>query len=416
MKIKNSVSLPARRKRKTAFPSESQTVVNPKLELIQTLIPIALECVQEVLQQEVEQLAGPRYSHDDAKGEYKRWGQQRGSIYLGDQKVPIQVPRVRNVQRRQEIPLVNYHHLQRPVALEDQLFVRIIRGLSCRQYERASRLVPAAFGLSRNQISRRFIRQSAKKLKALLERRLEPYTFVALVLDGKTFGEAQMIIALGITSTGEKVMLGFVESGTENSRVCTEFLQSLVARGLSAQHGLLAVIDGSKGLRKAITEVFGDRVVVQRCQWHKRENVIAYLPKTQQESMRQKLQQAYEQPTYEQAHGALLKIRRELQSLNQSAVASLDEGLEETLTLHRLGLFKELGVSLKTTNSLESINAQLERLTRKVTHWRNSSQRQRWLASALLEIEPNLRRIKGYRHLPQLQMALQRNLKRAFQP
>lgn len=416
MKIKNLSSLPARRQRKIAIPSESRTNVNPKLELIQTLIPIALECVQEILQQEVEQLAGPRYSHDDAKGEYKRWGQQRGSVYLGDQKVPIQVPRVRNVQQRQEIPLMNYHHLQRPVALEDQLFVRIIRGLSCRQYERASRLVPQAFGLSRNQISRRFIRQSAKKLKALLERRLESYTFAALVLDGKTFGDAQMIIALGITRTGEKVVLGFVESGTENSRVCTEFLQSLVARGLSAQHGLLAVIDGSKGLRKAITEVFGDRVVVQRCQWHKRENVIAYLPKAQQEPMRQKLQQAYEQPTYEQAHGALLKIRRELQSLNQSAVKSLDEGLEETLTLHRLGLFKELGVSLKTTNSLESINAQLERLTRKVTHWRNSSQRQRWLASALLEIEPNLRRIKGYRHLPQLQMALQRNLKIAFQP
>lgn len=413
--MKTKKPLPARRKPKAAVPSEPLTEVNPKLELIQTLIPIALECVQEILQQEVEQLAGPRYSHDDAQGEYKRWGRQGGSIYLGDQKVPIQVPRVRNVARRQEVPLANYHHLQRPSVLEDQLFVRIIRGLSCRQYERASRLVPQAFGLSRNQISRRFIRQSAKKLQALVQRRLEAYTFAALVLDGKTFGEAQMIIALGITVSGEKIVLGFVESGTENGRVCAEFLQTLVARGLSYQQGLLAVIDGSKGLHKAIIEIFGDRVAIQRCQWHKRENVVAYLPKAQQEPMRQKLQQAYEQPTYEQAHTALLKIRRELQHLNQSAVTSLEEGFEETLTLHRLGLFKELGNSLKTTNSLESINAQLERLTRKVTHWRNSNQRQRWLASALLEIEPNLRRIKGYRHLPQLQMALQRDLKPARQ-
>lgn len=415
MKTKKSPSLPASRKRKAAVPSEPLAEVNPKLELIQTLIPIALECVEEILQQEVQQLAGLRYARDDRCREYKRWGRQRGSVYLGDQKVPLQVPRVRNVARQQEIPLANYHHLQRPAALENQLFVRIIRGLSCRQYERASRLVPQAFGLSRSQISRRFIRQSAKKLQALLERRLESYTFAALVLDGKTFGEAQMIIALGITCTGEKVVLGFVESGTENSRVCAEFLQSLVARGLSYQQGLLAVIDGSKGLRKAITEAFGERVAVQRCQWHKRENVVAYLPKAQQETMRQKLQQAYEQPTHEQAKNELLKIRRELQHLNQSAVASLEEGLEETLTLHRLGLFKELGVSLKTTNCLESINAQLERLTRKVTHWRNSSQRQRWLASALLEIEPSLRRIKGYRHLPQLQVALQRDLKLTLQ-
>ncbi|KAA0224277.1 IS256 family transposase, partial [candidate division KSB1 bacterium] len=245
----------------------------------------------------------------------KRWGRQRGSVYLGDQKVPLQVPRVRNLEAQQEIPLANYHQLQRPAALEEQLFVKIIRGLSCRQYERASSLVPEAFGLSRNQVSKRFIRQSAKKLRALMERRLEAHTFVAVVLDGKSFGEAQMIIALGITATGEKIVLGFVESGTENSRVCTEFLQSLVARGLSYRQGLLTVIDGSKGLRKAITEVFGDRVAVQRCQWHKRENVVAYLPKAQQEPMRQKMQRAYEQPTYEQAKAALLNVRRELQSL-----------------------------------------------------------------------------------------------------
>lgn len=413
MKTKKSASRPARRQRKAANPSAPLGDVNPKLELIQTLIPIALDCVEEVLQQEVEQLAGPRYSHNDANRALKRWGRQRGSVYLGDQKVPLQVPRVRNLEAQQEIPLANYHQLQRPAALEDQLFVKIIRGLSCRQYERASRLVPEAFGLSRNQVSKRFIRQSTKKLRALMERRLEAHTFVAVVLDGKSFGEAQMIIALGITATGEKIVLGFVESGTENSRVCTEFLQSLVARGLSYRQGLLTVIDGSKGLRKAITEVFGDRVAVQRCQWHKRENVVAYLPKAQQKPMRQKMQRAYEQPTYEQAKAALLNVRRELQSLNQSAVTSLEEGFEETLTLHRLGVFKELGVSLKTTNCLESINAQLERLTRKVTHWKNSDQRQRWLASALLEIEPNLRRVKGFRHLAQLQKALQRDLKLA---
>jgi transposase-like protein len=411
MKTKYPPSRPACRTGREAARREPLIEINPKLEAIQQLIPIALTCVAEVLQEEVQQLAGARYARDGANREYKRWGRQRGSVYLGDQKVPLLVPRVRDAERQQEIPLANYHYLQQPRPLESQLFVRIIRGLSCRQYDRAARMVPQAFGLSRNQISRRFIRQSAKKLKELLERRLESYEFAALVLDGKTFGEAQMIIALGITTTGEKIVLGFVESGTENSRVCREFLQSLIARGLDDQQGLLVVIDGSKGLRKAVTEVFGQKVAVQRCQWHKRENVIAYLPKTQQETMRRKLQRAYEQPTYEQAKAEFVKLRHELKQLNQSAVASLDEGFEETLTLHRLGLFKELGISLKTTNCLESINAQIERLTHKVTHWRNSDQRQRWLASALLEIEPSLRHIKGYRHLPQLKTALQRDLK-----
>ncbi|MDZ7369117.1 MAG: transposase [candidate division KSB1 bacterium] len=176
-----------------------------------------------------------------------------------------------------------------------------------------------------------------------------------------------------------------MESATENHRVCTEFLQGLIERGLQCQQGLLVVIDGGKGLRKAIAEVFGDYALVQRCQWHKRENVVAHLPKSQQARRRQKLQQACEQPTYQQAKQALLRLRTERVQLNQSAVASLDEGFEETLTLHRLGVFKELGISLKTTNILESINAQVERMTRKVTRWRNSNQRQRWLASALLE-------------------------------
>jgi transposase-like protein len=306
-----------------------------------------------------------------------------------------------------EVPLEIYQQLQQPHASDEKLFVKILHGLPCQQYENAARLIPQASSLSRSTVSRRFVRSSAKKLDVLLSRRLDSDEFVALVLDGKAFGEAQMIMALGIATSGEKRILGFVESGTENSRVCADFLKSLIDRGLRYHQGLLVGMDGSKGLRKAIAEVFGDYAVVQRCQWHKRENIVAYLPKSQQAEMRQKLQRAYEQPTYEKAKPALLRIRGELKLLNQSAVISLDEGFEETLTLHRLGVFKELGISLKTTNSIESVNSHVERLTRKVTSWRNSSQRQRWLASALLAIEPRLRKLKGYRYIPMLQRALQ---------
>lgn len=148
-----------------------------------------------------------------------------------------------------------------------------------------------------------------------------------------------MVIALGITLTGEKVILGFVQTATENETVCAAFLRELLERGLRIEQGLLVVIDGAKGLRKAVQTVFGDHAVVQRCQWHKRENVLAYLPKGQRATFRRKLQAVYERSSYPEAKAALLRIRQELRLVNESAVKSLDEGFEETLTLHRLGVF-----------------------------------------------------------------------------
>ena len=170
------------------------------------------------------------------------------------------------------------------------------------------------------------------------------------------------------------------------------------------------VTDGAKGLHAAVREVFGAAGILQRCQWHKREDVLDYLPHRHRATFRRKLQAAYQKPTYEKAKGALSKIRAELVLLNASAANSLDEGLEETLTLHRLGVFAELGTSLKTTNALESIHARVESRTAKVDHWKNSEQKQRWLATALLDLEPRLRRIRNYRALPMLRNALRRQV------
>jgi len=189
----------------------------------------------------------------------------------------------------------------------------------------------------------------SRRLQRLCERRLDGYDVVALFLDGKTFAEDRMVIALGITLTGEKVLLGFVQTATENERVCAAFLRDLVARGLRIDQGRLCVIAGAKGLRKAIQVVFGPQALVQRCQWHKRENVVSYLPMAQQATWRRTLQAAYGQPTYPAAKAALLRCRQELRLLNASAVASLDEGLEETLTLHRLGLVEGLVLELSRT-------------------------------------------------------------------
>ncbi len=217
-----------------------------------------------------------------------------------------------------------------------------------------------------------------------------------------------MVTALGLTVQGDKVILGFVQTGTENATTCADLLRSLVARGLRYEDGLVVVIDGSKGLRAAVTEVFGPETPVQRCTYHKRENVIAYLSKSEQELWRGKLAHAYAQPTYDAAKGALDDLRADLRRLNESALRSLDEGLEETLTLHRLGVGPTLRPSLATTNMLESIFSGVEQRAGKVDRWRTSNQKQRWLAAALLDIEPRLRRVRGYRALPQLREVLRK--------
>ena len=381
--------------------------IDVKTELIQALIPLGLWHLKEVLEQEVTALAGERYKRQGITG-YDRWGKQWGSVYLRDQKLPILVPRVRNQQEDKEIRLRSYERLQEPRNGDEGVLKRILHGLSCRSYEVCAEAVPEAFGLSGSTVSKRYIRASARELKRLCERRLEGYDFVALLLDGKIFGTDEMVIALGVTVEGRKIPLGFVQTGTENERVGREMIEGLLERGLKIADGLLCVIDGSKGLRKALYEVLGGKVLVQRCQWHKRENVIGYLPKGMQGSMRRRLQEAYEEPTYEKAKEKLLKIRKELQEINRSAVNSLDEGFEETLTLHRLGLFQELGISFKTTNCMESLMALIAQKTDKVDYWRNSDQKHRWLAAALLDIEPRLKRVKRYRYLPQLRVAIQR--------
>jgi putative transposase len=402
----------SKRKPKPTKEEESLSLdFNTKVQMIQALIPIGLMAVGEQLEEEVKQLAGERYSRQGGLARHHRWGSQPRSIYLSDQKMCIDVPRVRNSLKNEEVPLDTCQSLQSPRQADEGLLRRVLMGLSCRNYASCAEAIPEAFGLSPSTVSRRFIQASSRKLKELAERDLSAYDFVALFIDGKTFAEDGMIIALGVTVTGEKIPLGFIQTATENERVVKSFLEGLLGRGLSIEQGILCVIDGAKGLYSAIGKVFQDRALIQRCQWHKRENVVSYLPKGQQGTWRRRLQRAYEKPTYEEASTALNRLKPELKLLNESALASLEEGLEQTLTLHRLGLFKQLGISLKTSNCIESVMSLVGQYTDKVDYWKNSSQKHRWIASALLEIETRLRRIKGYRYLPLLRLALQQRLK-----
>ncbi len=383
--------------------------VDSKVALIQELIPLGLMHIKEELQAEVRKLAGDKYKRNGLAG-YDRWGKQRGSVYVKDQKIPIIVQRVRDTIKDKEVSLSAYEKFQQPTNVDEGLFKRVLHGLSCRNYRECAEAIPEAFSLSASTISRRYIRASSRKLKEIMERRLDWYNFVAVVLDGKSFGEDEIIIAIGITIEGKKVILGIIQAATENHKVCRDFLNELIDRGLKYERGLLCIIDGAKGLRKAINEVFGTYSVVQRCQWHKRENVVSYLSKSIQNQFRQKLQRAYNKETYEGAKKGLQSIRTELKLINESAVRSLDEGFEETLTIHRLGMHEELKRSFKTTNIIESVMAVVGQKTDKVDYWKNSNQKQRWIASSLLYIEQRLNRVNGYKYLLMLKRVIQREL------
>jgi transposase-like protein len=321
----------------------------------------------------------------------------------------MRIPRVRGIGGG-EIPLRSYDALHRNGEVDEHLLRRVLYGISCNNYEAAAEAIPGAIGLSGSTVSRRFVEASAAKLRELQERDVSGEDVVAMFVDGKTFADATMVVALGVTLSGEKRFLGFVETDTENAPVLTAFLRSLIERGLNISQGMLVIIDGAKGLRAAVNQAFRGRALVQRCQWHKRENVVSYLSKSEQAPWRKRLQRAYERPEYAEARAALDKLHAELEDRNQSAAASLREGMEETLTLHRLGVYGVLGRSLKTTNCIESVNGLVEERCAKVDHWKNSSQRQRWMATSLIEIEPRLRKLMNYKHLPKLRDALRREL------
>jgi putative transposase len=385
-----------------------------RLSMIQMLIPLGLQAVEEELQAEVRSVVGGgRYARTGTG--IKRWGQNPGSVCLGDQKLRINVPRARDVRTGQEVPLRSYERLQNPTHLDELALARVINGISQGKYERAAENVPETFGIKKSSVSRKFIRASAKRLGCFLERDLSGYDIVAIFIDGKFFADNEMVIALGVTMTGEKVLLGFVETSSENHTICREFLNGLKSRGLRLDQEMLFVIDGGKGIYKGIQEVMGDNALIARCQWHKRENILDYLAKEKRDGFRKRLQNAYEQTSYDLAKKALGAIRLELRVLNQSAANSLDEGLEETLLLQRLGMVEKLGRSFKTTNCIENVNKQLELYTGRVSRWQNSDQRRRWVATALLEIEPRLRVVMGHEHLKELRETMKKFIARRKQ-
>jgi len=385
---------------------------NVKISVIQDLIPLGLKAVADELKNEVERLAGAKHSRG---GSNARWGGQNGSVYLRDQKFPIRIPRVRNVDLNQEVPLEAYRRLQTPFDDDSGALKKLLHGLSAHKYHESSSLAVEAFGISASNLSKRFKRCSSNKLKELQERSLKQYDIVAIFIDAKRYADDGLMVSLGVTMDGRKITLGVEQSHNENSRAIEQWFDKWIGRGLRFEDGILFIIDGSKGIKRAIERKFSAYAVIQRCRWHKRENVVAYLDNSQQVLLRRRLQLAYEKTTYKEAKTAIDVLHRELESVNISAANSLMEGLEETLTIHHLGLSPELAKSLSNTNCMESVMSQMGQYTDKVDRWRNSGQILRWTAASLMDIEPRLNKIIGYRYLPVLRSKLREVVKQRLQ-
>lgn len=372
--------------------------INIKLEMLQHHFELCRMLINEILDDEVTNLAGERYKHDKPlSNRYSRWGFNPGSVRIGDEKLRIDVPRVYDNKEQENKSLTSYNQLKEIPGVDDQLLKRVISGISTGDYRSAIQNLVDSFGLSRSSVSNRFIEVSTEKLEEFNKRDFSQHDFIALFIDGKYLAKEQIIIVLGVTLKGEKIPLGFIQTNTENSGCIKELLTGLIDRGLRYREGILCIIDGSKGIRKAISEVFGKYALVQRCQWHKRENVLNYLKENSREIYRKRINKAYHTDTYLEAKKMLLSIIDDLEIENTDAANSLKEGFEETL--HKLDLVDEFGTSFTTTNCIENVNSLMNKHVGKVKYWRNSDQRHRWVACALLEIEQRLRKVDNYKKL-----------------
>jgi putative transposase len=356
-----------------------------------------LQILRAILEDEVSRRVGPPHRPNPSAG-CVRWGKQPGYVVFAGQKVSLERPRVRT-REGQEVELESYRQLQQDGKLQRAVREGVVAGLSTRNYGRAVQSVVEGYGIEKSSVSRQFAAASSNQLRSLCERRLEDLHLVVLMIDGIHFGGQVLVVALGIAESGEKHVLGVWQGATENTAVVKGLLEDLVDRGLDMQRRYLVVIDGSKALRAGVERVFGEQVEVQRCQVHKRRNMKEYLPENCQRDYDRRMRNAYAMSNYTEAKTALEKIFRQLERINPSAARSLEEGLEETLTVHRLGIGAVLRRKLATTNPIESCLSTVQRVARNVKRWREGNQPLRWTATGLLEAEKHFRRIKGYQEL-----------------
>ncbi|MBA3561949.1 MAG: IS256 family transposase [Actinobacteria bacterium] len=383
--------------------------------LLALSVGVGLGVLAELMEEEVVEVVGAKSKHDPERVAV-RHGHEAGEVTLGGRRVGVERPRVRSAEGTGEVRLATYRHFADRDPLSRLVLERMLAGVSTRRYRRTqepvgSKVERVARSTSKSAVSRAFVERTRKALGELMARRLNDVRLAVLMLDGIELKGRTNIVALGITTEGVKIPLGLWEGSTENATVATALLSDLVERGLDPEQGILFVIDGSKALRKAIRDVFGE-APVQRCVRHKERNVLDHLPERDRATVKRRLREAWALEDHDRALDRLQALGVELERTHPGAAASLREGIEETLTLTRLGITGTLKRTLASTNPCESMIECVRRTSRNVKHWRSGEMALRWTAAGMLEAERQFRRIIGYRDLAKLALAAERELHR----
>jgi putative transposase len=375
--------------------------------LYDTVIGAGLACVDEVLERERVALCGERYEHLPDR-QALRAGSVASSLVLGGRRVAVQRPRARSVAGR-ELGLPSWREWSARDPLEQRAVEQMVLGVSTRGYARSLEPLPEAVAvrsISKSAVSERFVYGTERKLAELMSRDLRQLRVVALLIDGVHFGEHVVLAAVGVDEHGDKHVLGLREGATENAAAVRALLADLVERGLDPNRALLIVIDGAKALHKAVVEVFGAHGLIQRCREHKKRNVTDALPERLRATVRSAMNQAYATRDTKRARRLLDALARRLEHQHPSAAASLREGLEETLTVMRLGLPENLERVLSSTNLIENLFSRVREIGHRVKRWQSGTMVLRWTATGVLEAERGFRKLVGYRAMPILVAAL----------
>ena len=381
--------------------------------LLALSVGVGLGVLHELMEEELSEVVGPKGRHDPDRAAH-RHGHEAGSVTLGGRRVPVSRPRARSADGQAEVALATYAHFADRDPLTAVVLERMLAGVSTRRFARIGEPVGEeieheARSKSKSAVSREFVARTRETLSELMDRRLDDVRLAVLMLDGIDLKGHTNVVALGITTDGVKLPLGLWDGSTENAAVATALLADLVERGLDTGQGLLCVLDGAKALRKAVRDVLGD-VPVQRCIRHKERNVLAHLPERDRPPVKRRLRRAWAERDHDRALEGLSALAAELERSRPGAAASLREGLEETLTLTRLGISGALKRTLESTNPCESMIECVRRTSRNVKRWSSGEMCLRWTAAGMLEAERQFRRIIGYRELAKLAVAIERDL------
>jgi len=376
-----------------------EVILQTKAEVEALSAQAGLKIIHHFLEQEIDQRCGP-HGQQNAY----RHGAQPGYVVFAGRKVSIAKPRLRE-KGGGELSLKSYQSFQQDGRMQRAVARQLTHQVSTRNYAAAIDDCLTGYGIDKSSVSRQWKAATAAELQKLVQRPV-PADLVALLVDGQYFRKECLIVALGVDKQGQKHVLGLWQGATENSTLVRQLLADLRERGLNTEAAILVVIDGAKALYKGAREVFGQRALIQRCRVHKLRNVLEHLPLDKRAQAAWRLRAAWAKSTPEEALKELRGCVKWLDTISPSAARSLEEGLEETLTVTRLGLHESLVRTFSSTNLIESCFARTQSWTSRVKRWRGARMVLRWGAAALLFAEKGFRRVRGYDHLRHLIQAL----------